>query len=71
MKNMFSILSERPAIGAASAFISSFIIATKDFLTDQGVLQVVQITGIWLGFMIAILTALLKLIELFREVRGK
>lgn len=71
MKNMLTILSEKPIIGASSGFASSLLVATKDFFTDEGVLQFVQISGIWIGFMIAILTGLLKLLELFRAVRKK
>lgn len=68
---MLTILSERPAIGAVSAFASSFLIGAKDFLTDKGVLEVVQISGIYLGFFIAILTAILKMIEISRASRSK
>lgn len=71
MKNMLTILSEKPLIGASAGFASSLLVTSKEFLTDEGILQIVQISGIWIGFMIALLTGMIKLLELFRAVRRK
>lgn len=69
MKSMTKTLSEHPVIGIASGLLSSLILALKDFFTDEGILYVIQILGVWLGILIVILTAMIKIIELFGMIR--
>lgn len=68
---MITTLQNKPAIGIISGFSSAAFSVLKDFLTDDGVLKMVSICGIWLGFIVAILTGIVKIFEILEKVRAK
>lgn len=72
IQNMINHLSEHPQIGVISGFSSGGLMLTiQTFLTDENTLKIIAACGVWLGFMIAIMTAFIKLFELFRILRKK
>lgn len=70
-KHMIETLQHKPVIGIISGFSVGGFTTLGDFFTNQGVLTNISIIGAWLGFMIVILTGLIKIIELVKLVRKK
>lgn len=68
---MIETLQNKPVIGIIAGFSSGGFATLRSFLTDSEVLGTITIAGVWLGFIIAILTGLIKIIELVRLVRKK
>lgn len=72
INKMINYLSDHPQIGAICGFSSGGLMLTiQTFLTDENTLKIIAACGVWLGFMIAIMTALIKLFELFKIFRRK
>lgn len=59
-------LSHHPYIGMASGFGSGLFLIITSFFTDESVIKVIGICGVWLGFIIAVLTLFIKLFEIMR-----
>lgn len=70
-KMLLHHLNEKPAIGMASGFGSSFLLGVQKFLTDDTLLKMISGIGICLGVMIALITFMLKCIEFSEKIRAK
>lgn len=55
-------------IGIAGGFSSGIILTIQSFLTNEGLLKIVAAVGVWLGALVALITLLVKLIALCREM---
>ncbi len=71
INRMINHLQEKPLIGIIAGFAGTFFASLKEFVTNDSTLDGLRIAGIWLGFMIALLTGLIKIIELLKLVRSK
>jgi hypothetical protein len=61
---MTAILNQKPAIGIAGGFLSGFLYFLKSLFTDDLILKWVAGLGIWMGLIVALLTAWLRVIEI-------
>lgn len=61
-------ISDHPQIGAASGLGSGIFLILSSFFTDESVLRYAGICGVWLGLLIAIMTAVIKLFDLAKIV---
>lgn len=68
---MIETLQNKPVIGIIAGFSSGAFATVRSFLTSSEVISNVTIAGVWLGFIIAILTGLIKIIELIRLVKKR
>lgn len=69
--HMITYLQNKPIVGVIAGFSSGIFATLREFLTDDSVIKNITVAGVWLGFMIAILTGIIKSIELIRIVKGK
>ena len=67
-KYMFSTLTEKPFIGMASGFGSGMLLTVQHFVTDEKILPIVGAMGVWGGAIVALLTVILKTIEVFEKI---
>lgn len=57
-------LSDHPQIGAFSGLGSGVFLAITSFFTNEAVIKNIGICGVWLGFIIAVMTVFIKIFEL-------
>jgi hypothetical protein len=60
-------LSDHPQIGLFSGFGSGLFLAITSFFTNEAVIKAVGICGVWLGFLIAIMTVFIKFFEFIKS----
>lgn len=68
---MITYLQNKPAVGAIGGFMGGFFGAALDFMTNDKVLHGISICGIWMGFLIAFVTIIVKIIELLEKVKSQ
>ena len=68
---MTTTLQKHPVIGIIAGFGSSLFSALGDFFTNGSVLKVASNIGFWAGIMIAIITLLLKFLELVHVLQRR
>ena len=66
---MTNILNDKPAIGIIAGFTSWLWYFIKVLFTDDVLLKWVAGLGIWLGVIVAFLTAYLRVIEIRKQSR--
>jgi uncharacterized membrane protein len=66
---MASHYLHKPTIGMVSGFGSGILLSIQQFVTDENILKIVAGVGIFLGAMVAFLTVILKLIEVFQKLK--
>jgi hypothetical protein len=71
IKLMINYLSDNPHVGAISGISSGVFLTITNFLTDETVLKMIGACGVWLGFIIAIMTGIIKLYELMKLLKIK
>jgi hypothetical protein len=65
---MTTILNDKPVIGIIAGFTSWALYFLRELFTDDALLKWVAGAGIWLGVIVALLTAYLRIIEIRRNV---
>lgn len=60
-------LADKPQIGMFSGFGSGAILSIQIFITDESLLKLVAACGVWLGALVALVTLIIKSIELFNK----
>lgn len=68
---MITYLQDKPIIGIIGGFSGTFFATVKDFLIDDTTVKMVSVMGIYIGFFIAALTGIIKIIQLLRLVKNK
>lgn len=64
---MTDTLNSKPLIGFMSGIGSGILYALKVLLTDDDVLKLIAGAGIWIGLLVALLSAYLKLVEILKK----
>lgn len=67
---MIDTLQHKPIIGIVGGFSGTIFAGIKAFLTDDAVLNGISVCGIWIGFFIALLTFVIKIVEVLRLLGG-
>jgi len=68
---MFSTLTHRPVIGIVSGLGSGVLLTVQQIVIDEKILPVVGAIGVWAGTGVAVLTVILKFIELVEKAYSK
>lgn len=63
---MFTYINNKPQTGVIAGIGSGLIYFIKTLLTDDLILKVVAGIGIWIGLVVALLTMVLKVIEILK-----
>jgi hypothetical protein len=63
IKQFYCYLQEKPWIGMASGGGSGFLGTIYHFMTDDIILKIVSSAGIWIGFIVALVTGIGKIRE--------
>lgn len=71
IKRMITYLQNKPIIGIIGGFSGTFFATIKDFLIDDTTVKMVSIMGVYIGFFIAILTGIIKIIQVLRLAKEK
>lgn len=61
-------LSDHPQVGLISGFGSGIFLAITSFFTNEAVIKGIGICGVWLGFLIALMTVFIKMFEFIKWV---
>lgn len=68
---VLEIFAERPVIGMAGGFGSGILMSAQSLVSDEKVLQTVSNIGIYCGVLVAMLTVVLKAMELVDAIRKR
>jgi len=68
---MTTTLQKHPIIGVIAGFGSSLISNLSDFFTNSSVLKIASLFGFWVGILIAVITLVLKSLELIHVLQRR
>lgn len=68
---MINTLNDKPVIGMIAGAFSGTVYIIKSFLTDDDILKYAAGVSIWIGLLVALLTAYLKVMEIARKHEEK
>jgi hypothetical protein len=69
IKHFFEFLTKYPTIGAVSGLSSGVFLTVRNLIMDEQSLKLFAGVGIYLGVAVALLTFVLKFIELLQKLR--
>lgn len=62
-------ISEHPHIGAIGGLGSGIFLAISSFFTDEAIIKAIGVSGVWMGFFIALLTIIIKLFDTIKALK--
>lgn len=66
-KYIYCYLQAKPRVGMLSGGVSGFLGATYNFITDEKILKLVSALGIYMGFLVALMTGIAKAYSLIKK----
>lgn len=68
---MVNYLQNHPLIGSLSSIGGTVLAFGTNVLTSDTTIRAVGVMSLYVGFLVGVLTGIIKLIELFRMVKNK
>lgn len=63
---LVTYLSDHPHVGAISGFGSGVFMSANGFFMDEGILRIISVFGVWMGFLIATMTIIIKAFDFYK-----